>query len=340
MPPDSSKQLTKKQKKALAFRERSGKPGKSGSSRTSKREDEILDVPVSENLDEAEAEADGAAGADAEVHEVSKPKEVVAKGKGKGKEKARKEGDVTKDETKSKKRKRDGEADEGQGENGDGEVEGKEGKKAANADGEGAAGSEDRTKEDAKDKTKQRFILFVGNLKYTTSKEAIQQHFAICDPPPTIRLLSPKQTRPGAPTAKSKGCAFLEFTSRNALQQALKLHHSELESRKINVELTAGGGGKSESRLTKLQTRNKELASQREKRMQKAVADGEQVAPDRPQRYSTTSGEGQASAGKRTWTVGDVDDGETHRGGKNAKKKVRGVRTRPQGTGVNAIPVG
>lgn len=74
--------------------------------------------------------------------------------------------------------------------------------------------------------------------------------------------------------------------------------------------------------------------------MQKAAAEGEQVAPDRPQRYSTTSGEGQASAGKRTWTVGDVDDGEMHRGGKNAKKKVRGARTKPQGTGVNAIPVG
>lgn len=177
MPPESSKQLTKKQKKALAFRERSGKPGKSGSSRTSKREDEILDVPVSENLDEAEAEADGAVGADDDVHEVSKPKEVVAKGKGKGKEKARKEEDVTKDETKSKKRKRDGETDEAQGENADGGVEGEEGKKAANddekrkkkrkkgeakADGQGAAGSEGKTKEDAKDKTKQRFILFVG----------------------------------------------------------------------------------------------------------------------------------------------------------------------------------
>ena len=60
--------------------------------------------------------------------------------------------------------------------------------------------------------------------------------------------------------------------------------------------------------------------------MQKAATDGEQVALDRPQRFSTTSGEGQAPTGKRTWTVGDVDDGETHRGGKNTKKKVRGKR--------------
>jgi RNA recognition motif-containing protein len=70
---------------------------------------------------------------------------------------------------------------------------------------------------------------------------------------------------PGAPAQrpKSKGCAFLEFTHRNALQQGLKLHQSMLDGRMINVELTAGGGGKSESRLTKVRERNKALLGQR-----------------------------------------------------------------------------
>lgn len=55
----------------------------------------------------------------------------------------------------------------------------------------------------------------------------------------------------------------MEFTHRNALQQGLKLHQSELEGRRINVELTVGGGGKSDSRLDKLKERNKGLFEQR-----------------------------------------------------------------------------
>ena len=69
------------------------------------------------------------------------------------------------------------------------------------------------------------------------------------DPPPDIRLITPKVAA-GKPTNKAKGCAFLEFTEKSGLQQALRLHQSQLEGRMINVELTAGGGGKSESRLT------------------------------------------------------------------------------------------
>lgn len=86
--------------------------------------------------------------------------------------------------------------------------------------------------------------------------------YFLTDPPPTIRLLTPTSTS-GSQRAKSKGCAFLEFTHRNALQQALKLHQSSLEGRLINVELTAGGGGKSETRLAKVRERNKALLVQR-----------------------------------------------------------------------------
>jgi RNA recognition motif-containing protein len=85
----------------------------------------------------------------------------------------------------------------------------------------------------------------------------------LSDPPPTIRLLTPKSSAPGKQATKSKGCAFLEFSHRNALQQALKLHQTEIEGRRINVELTAGGGGKSQSRLSKVKERNKELDGQR-----------------------------------------------------------------------------
>jgi len=87
------------------------------------------------------------------------------------------------------------------------------------------------------------------------------------DTPPTVRLLTPKPSTNKSPTTKlatkSKGCAFLEFQNRQALQQALKLHHSQLDGRTINVELTAGGGGKGDARLKKVKERNKQLEGQR-----------------------------------------------------------------------------
>ena len=57
----------------------------------------------------------------------------------------------------------------------------------------------------------------------------------------------------------------------------------------------------------------------------------------RPQRFSSTSGMEQVPVAKRTWTVGDSDDGQTYRGGVKHKKK---PKAKAWGTGVNAIPVG
>jgi len=196
-----------------------------------------------------------------------------------------------------------------------------------------------------KNRTRDRFILFLGNLKYTTSHDAILAHFSACDPPPSIRLLTPKLQKT---VHKSKGCAFLEFTHRNALQQALKLHHSVLDSRKINVELSAGGGGKSVIRVAKIQKRNKELHDQRKKRQQQAAVntphDDTKADSQNPrQRYSATAGVEQPPQRPRTWsTIQDGDAGVVHRGGqKHSKKrnKKEGLRLPDWGTGVNAIPI-
>jgi RNA recognition motif-containing protein len=96
----------------------------------------------------------------------------------------------------------------------------------------------------------------VRSIYYSSSPRLLM---LTSDPQPTVRLPTPKTTQ----SSKSNGYAFLEFTDKKALQQALRLHHSELEGRKINVELTAGGGGKSEHRVKKLQERNKGLHEQR-----------------------------------------------------------------------------
>lgn len=222
---------------------------------------------------------------------------------------------------------------------GEGEGEGEE------MSEEEGGGEKEKEKGKEKGKEKQRFILFIGNLKYTTSVDIIKTHFSACDPPPEVRLLTPKTSSNGKTTIKSKGCAFLEFSNKTSLQQALKQHHSMLEGRMINVELTAGGGGKGENRLEKLRKRNQELLGQRIKKAdRKDKRDGSLPSrPNKPQRYSATSGIEQTSAEKkRTWTVGDAAEDEVHRGGQK-HKKVRGSRkpkTRDWGTGVNAIPVG
>jgi len=328
--------LTKKQKKGIAFRDR-----KTTKSRTHGDPSGLEDnqVPVLEVQDLAD------------VQDVSPALEVApeqgplvdSKGKAarKGKEKAKdKDSGPPPRSEKKKKRKRDDDAGGGE------EDVAKKSEDAPETDGpkrkkvKGNSGAAGDAGKGAKDQVKQRFILFVGNLKYTTTAEAIKAHFAACDPPPTVRLRTPKPASAGKPVNKSKGCAFVEFSHRNALQQGLKLHQSELEGRRINVELTVGGGGKSDVRHTKLRERNKGLFDQRKDRIEKLAKSDPSLSavPDLPQRFSATSGLEQVQSKRRTWTVGDEDDGETHRGGKKHTKTRSGGKQ--WGTGVNAIPVG
>lgn len=79
-----------------------------------------------------------------------------------------------------------------------------------------------------------------------------------------MRLLTPKPN-PAATVSKSKGCAFVEFTIATALQSALRLHQSDFAGRKINVELSAGGGGNSEARKAKILEGRKRLDTERER---------------------------------------------------------------------------
>jgi len=334
----SNPKLTKRQKKGIAFRKGKGKSKNQG--------DLEHDVPILELQDLSDGRASS--------EEGGEDIQGAQRSDG-GERKGRKEAVVQKDGEKeglvvaTKKRKREV-AEDAQGA---GDLVGEDGpsgkRRVKRTKGDAGDVAEDVEQGESKtEKSKQRFILFLGNLKYTTTLESIEAHFAACDPPPTVRLLAPKPAAnkpPSRPVMKSKGCAFLEFRHRNALQQGLKLHHSSLDGRQINVELTAGGGGKGEARLSKLKERNKELESQRQKQLQKkANSKGEEPASrmDAAKRFSTTSGADQEVQKKRTWTVGDTEDSTTHRGGKKHVKadKTRRTKSKDWGTGVNAIPVG
>ncbi|KAG6879870.1 hypothetical protein C0992_010539 [Termitomyces sp. T32_za158] len=196
--------LTKKQKKGIAFRER-----KIGNRRSKDgngvHNSEDNDVPVMEDQDALATE--GAPVEMEEVAEGTKKSKSASKVSGEddqdeGKYKAKAdEEDTEHSSSKSKKRKR-------QDANVDAPESAEEkqpvAKRKKSVEDVGESGQD--TKVAAK--SKQRFILFLGNLKYTTTHDTIAKHFAACDPPPAIRLLTPKSTR-GKPNIKSKGCAFL-----------------------------------------------------------------------------------------------------------------------------------
>ncbi|KAI9488272.1 hypothetical protein BDB00DRAFT_60118 [Zychaea mexicana] len=104
---------------------------------------------------------------------------------------------------------------------------------------------------------KNRFILFVGNLKFDTKAEDLAKHFESVGELPTVRLMTDKQTK------KPKGFAFIEFQDSHHLSKALAFHHTFFNKRQINVELTAGGGGRSDARKEKLKEKNEKLQLER-----------------------------------------------------------------------------
>ena len=219
--------LTKKQRKAVAFRDR--KAAKSRSHHGDPAGLEGNAVPVLEEQNLVDNEVDPPAVAVAA--ESDEPVDRSSSASRKGKEKTKDTGSAPPTQTK---RKRDHAAADGETNEAAGERSRKKAKKGSVSTGAGEVEeSTNVTKE------KQRFILFVGgfrfevgqfffsvylgNLKYTTTAEVIKAHFSSCDPPPTVRLRTPKPSTSGKPVTKSKGCAFVEFTHRNALQRLFNM---------------------------------------------------------------------------------------------------------------------
>lgn len=198
-----------------------------------------------------------------------------------------------------------------------------------------------------------KFILFVGNMAFSTTSDNIAKHFGhACGEVPSVRLLT-RKADPNALSSlsaskrksiakgkaqdpskpQSKGCAFVEFKSSDALRKALKFHHTLLEGRKINVELTAGGGGKSEARQEKIKAKNAGLDKERQK------LHGKYVAPKNEARKQGQLQKGEERPSKRSKREGDGDgDGEGAASwGRNSGKERKMPRF--MATGSNAVRV-
>ncbi|KAI5450803.1 hypothetical protein NCC49_002809 [Naganishia albida] len=274
--------LTKKQQKLQAFRSGKGKKDRA----------EPEDVPEQDVLpDEDEPTTTGDAAESTEYKAKSKSKKSKEK---KLKEKLAKEGAQGVDgEFKPKSEK----------------AKGKEKEVEAKADG--AVEGEEKPAKKTKKDIKQRFILFVGHMSYDTTAAGLAGHFEKeIGTKPSVRLLTTKPTPATrfhkASESRSRGIAFVEFPNSGALQAGLKLHHTMLDGKVINVELTAGGGGATEQRKQKIQERNERVGEQRKR---KRDADG------------TEDAEGKEDA------EGDAVDGDEGSTAKKARGGRRGKKT-------------
>jgi nucleolar protein 6 len=144
------------------------------------------------------------------------------------------------------------------------------------------------------DSKAQRFIVFVGNLPYSATTAQIESHFAKLAPT-AVRHRTDKST------GRSKGFAFLEFAGYDKMKTCLKLYHHSVfdphgstdrpgeegndgkkRGRRINVELTVGGGGgRSKMRKEKIKGKNLKLAAERERRRRKGLQDAEEAEKKR-----------------------------------------------------------
>ncbi|OMJ65480.1 hypothetical protein SteCoe_38138 [Stentor coeruleus] len=103
---------------------------------------------------------------------------------------------------------------------------------------------------------KNKFIAFVGNLPYETTEEELKEFFKGLGEL-EIRMRYSKE-------GKSKGFCFVECKDNGQFQKLLKMHHLKLNGRKINIELSAGGGGNSKARKDKIIKKNEKITKFRQ----------------------------------------------------------------------------
>ncbi|KIX02025.1 uncharacterized protein Z518_07964 [Rhinocladiella mackenziei CBS 650.93] len=137
-----------------------------------------------------------------------------------------------------------------------------------------------------------RFIVFVGNLPFDATATQVKDHFSKLAPS-SVRLSTDRAT------GKCKGFAFLEFDAFDKMKTCLKLYHHSIfdvqgktdndepcdqaqgkkrKGRRINVELTAGGGGKkSQERKARIEAKNRKLDGERQRRGKKGTAEQEKA---------------------------------------------------------------
>ena len=119
-----------------------------------------------------------------------------------------------------------------------------------------------------------KHILFIGQLPYDATAEQIQAHFEketsieIMGEPLDIigvRLLTDRVS------GKSRGMAFIDCGTEDDLDKGVHMHQSKLLGRRINVEKSASGGGKTERRERFIEKSKVQYDQIRQERVQEAL---------------------------------------------------------------------
>ncbi|GAB1609399.1 nuclear localization sequence-binding protein-like [Argonauta hians] len=100
---------------------------------------------------------------------------------------------------------------------------------------------------------KKAYVVFVGNLPYSVTKEQLEEHFRKTGGVKKVRIPTERGTN------KPRGFAYIEFKDRISHKIGLRMHHTHLNGRQINVEFTSIGGN-NPRRREKLQQKNSKLS--------------------------------------------------------------------------------
>eukprot|EP00474_Spongospora_subterranea_P010146 CRZ10604.1 hypothetical protein [Spongospora subterranea] len=111
---------------------------------------------------------------------------------------------------------------------------------------------------------RKKWITFIGNLPYGMTEERLREFLNLDSDLIEVRLPRNSKSR-----ERIQGYAFCEFNNNAALRKCLLMHHTKLEGRRINVELTAGAGGNSVRRKNRIAKKNKSANEWRARRAKK-----------------------------------------------------------------------
>ncbi|XP_074036910.1 uncharacterized protein [Leptinotarsa decemlineata] len=118
---------------------------------------------------------------------------------------------------------------------------------------------DDLKKNDFVAKNQKRYVVFVGNIPYDTTKQDLLELFQKCGEIKHVRIPTEKKgDRP-------RGFAYVEAANEETYQKCLSKHHSFLKGRRINVLYTQSGKKKGDDKKKEIKAKNFKLDALRKK---------------------------------------------------------------------------
>ncbi|KAJ6633000.1 putative RNA-binding protein [Pseudolycoriella hygida] len=98
-----------------------------------------------------------------------------------------------------------------------------------------------------------RFVVYVTNLNFGTSKERLTEYFSTAGNVKAVRI----------PKNRKGGFAFVEMCDVDGFKNAFSLHNTILDERPIKIQLSEAGKKKSANKKNILKQKNRKLAEMR-----------------------------------------------------------------------------